>query len=322
MTFLEFLELKHYGKLEKQYVIDCANQSAEFSSKWLVHSIRSQCSALEMAIVIAANLKWNTSTLQSFEHSLNLIIGTIDFKISKEIIDTCNTANKSINCNKQDKQKQLLGSFLALTNLIEKKSNLDPSKYTCQLPAIPKIIDEILTSCEPHLKEVSLFGNEGKNSKDENIRNNSHFPTPLPNDSLALALLERLLAIATGEPIEFAEPPVILKYNVGEYYKWHFDFIYPHTKEISDHINQFGQRVKTAIFYFNDDFKGGDTEFKIPFISVPPKKGHALIFNNSLKDGSRDSSSIHRGSTVTEGNKWIMTLWFRNKSFWLRSGLL
>jgi hypothetical protein len=323
MNFHELLELKYFGKLDQKTIFYHANTNAEFSNKWLVHAIRSECSQAELASAIAASLKWDTQSLRSLNGYLDSLIEKIKISHSNLPVETsCLLSQEMITNFCHDKQKELLKKLNVLSLNIGKKKVLDDNKFTCNIAMPTNQISEILNSCAPQLKSVSLFGNEGGDSKDENIRNNTHFPTPLPNDSMALALLENLLAKAAEEPISFSEPPVILRYQTGQYYKWHYDYIHPHTQEIENHINQFGQRTKTAIFYFNDNFIGGETEFKKPYLSVSPEKNKVLIFKNCNKGFARDPSSIHRGNTVTEGDKWIMTLWFRNKPFWLRTGLL
>ncbi len=319
--FLELLEDKHFGKLEQSKVFRLANGNANFSNLWLVHAIRSNCTLVELALAVAANIKWNTPALETLESHLS-IANNEETPLSSELEAAIIYSKEIINDFCEKRQRAVLVSLQSLTEYDLEETALDAHKYTCNMPINSAQVSNIVESCRPHLKDASLFGGEGKNSKNQNIRNNTHFPTPMPNDSMALALLERLLAKAAKLPIAFAEPPVVLRYLPGQYYKWHYDHIYPHTEDIQKHIAQFGQRVKTAIFYCNDDYIGGETEFKQPFISVPPKSSKALVFDNCDELEKRDSTSIHRGNAVTSGEKWIVTLWFRNKPFWLRSGLL
>ncbi|WP_158088523.1 prolyl hydroxylase family protein [Colwellia polaris] len=319
--FLALLEDKHFGKLDPSTVFRLANSNAEFSNLWLVHSIRSDCSIKELALAVAANIHWDTPAIRSLEHYIEVesdISAELDSKTEEAITYSAEIINKF----SLSRQRQLLIKLQTMTDLISAPDIIGNNKYTHNMPFKVEQLNNIITHCAPLLKDVSLFGGEGKNSKNENIRNNSHYPTPLPNDSMALALLENLLAKSAGIPITFAEPPVVLKYLPEQYYQWHYDHIYPHTASIAQHISQFGQRVKTAIFYLNDDFTGGETEFKTPLITVKPACNKVLIFDNCDHEENRDVSSIHRGKSVTTGEKWIVTLWFRNKPFWLRSGLL
>lgn len=318
---LKLLEDKHFGKLDSKTIYSLANTNVDFSNLWLVHAIRSDCSLNELALAIAANIKWNTVALIALESYLAVGRYTLP-TIPKDIEDAIAFSKEIISEFDAPRQAKLL---MQIHTVNDKPSLIEPlgnNKYTVKIPATNEQIGQIIKTCTPHLINVSLFGNEGKNSKDESIRNNMHYPTPLPNDSIALALLERYLANASDISIAFAEPPVVLRYQPEQYYQWHYDYIYPHTNEIKQHLSQFGQRQKTAIFYLNDNFSGGETEFKKPFISVQPTKNRALVFDNCDALETRDTSSIHRGKSVTSGEKWIVTLWFRNKPFWLRQGLL
>lgn len=318
---LELLEDKHFGRLDHQTVFKLANNDAKFANLWLVHSMRSDCPFVELALAVAANIKWNTAALNTLEHYLNS--GFYSTKeASSELTEAIAYSKEIISDFCEVRHEALLFSLQAFLDAPAKATPVDATKYTCNIPFCAEQADNILTTFAPLLKDVSLFGGEGKQSKNKNIRNNTHFPTPLPNDSMQLALLENLLTKAANLPISFAEPPVVLRYQPGQYYHWHYDFIYPHTEDIKQHIAQFGQRIKTAIFYLNDGFTGGETEFKEPFISISPKRNKALFFDNCDEFEQRDITSIHRGTPIESGEKWIITLWFRNKPFWLRSGLL
>ena len=318
---LALLEDKHFGKLDPKTVFKLANSNAEFSNLWLVHSIRSNCSIKELSLAIAASIQWNTPAIKSLEAFID-VKSDIAIELDNESNDAIAYSELMINNFCTKRQRSVLSQLVAMADLVSPPELIGTNKSTYNMPFKAEQLNTIISTCAPLLKDVSLFGGEGKNSKNEKIRNNTHYPTPLPNDSVALALLENLLAKAAGLPISFAEPPVVLKYQPEQYYQWHYDHIYPHTDSIAQHISQFGQRVKTAIFYLNDGFTGGETEFKTPLISVQPQMNKTLIFDNCDKDENRDVSSIHRGKAVTAGEKWIVTLWFRNKPFWLRAGLL
>jgi prolyl 4-hydroxylase len=183
------------------------------------------------------------------------------------------------------------------------------------------IHQKIINDTEPLLQDVTLFGKSESKGKDSSIRNNFHYPNSIPNNSIELALLERHICKTANISIEYAEPPVILRYEPGQYYKWHYDFIYPHSPEIKNQINQFGQRESTGIYYLSDNCEGGETEFKNLNVSIKPKSGNLVFFKNSDSDGNRNNNSLHKGAEVTKGTKWIVTLWFRSKPYWLRTGL-
>ena len=77
---------------------------------------------------------------------------------------------------------------------------------------------------------------------------------------------------------------------------------------------------KTIILNLNEGFKGGETAFKFWELEVSAKAGQLIQFNNML-DTKVDKSSVHSGKPVIDGEKWICTLWFREKPFWLRASI-
>jgi len=321
MKLKHLLEEKHFNRLTNDKVFNLANTDADFCAQWLIHSIRSNAKTFELILAIGFADKWKLEILSTLEKYL------INIPTSNDIND------EDIN-DKILKVESLSGnvSIARITHIFSKlnvygsqQSNIiqhNETIKTSKSALLENCHQKITSDAKPHLKDVTLFGKQDQGSTNKSIRNNRHFPTPLPNNSIELALLERCMSEHANTSIEFAEPPVILQYTAGQYYKWHYDHIYPHNQTIQKQIEQFGQRVKTAIYYLNDDFIGGATEFKHPYIQVKPQSGNILTFDNTDESGQRLKESLHKGSEVTEGTKWIITLWFRNKPFWLRAGLL
>lgn len=100
-------------------------------------------------------------------------------------------------------------------------------------------------------------------------------------------------------------------YNVGEYYKPHFDFFPPGTPQYKTHCHKRGQRSWTCMIYLNDECEGGHTRFTKLNIAVKPQTGKALFWNNLLPNGDPNIHSIHFAEPVTKGHKTVITKWFR-----------
>jgi prolyl 4-hydroxylase len=64
------------------------------------------------------------------------------------------------------------------------------------------------------------------------------------------------------------------------------------------------------MIYLNDVPKGGTTEFKKLKEECVPKKGRAVVWSSLNEDGSIDHDTLHCGTPVLEGEKWITTTWF------------
>ena len=115
----------------------------------------------------------------------------------------------------------------------------------------------------------------------------------------------------TGLDIDQQETIHIVKYDVGGEYKEHHDFFHPNTDYYDNVIKMGGQRVYSCLFYLNNGFQGGETEFPIKKIKVTPKLGRLLIWKNKKQDGSLDYESLHAGLPVISGAKWIAIVWVR-----------
>ena len=87
----------------------------------------------------------------------------------------------------------------------------------------------------------------------------------------------------------------------GEYYKWHHDC----TGKYNNYEKYLYLRIYTYIFYLNDNFKGGRTQF-FPHLKEPyniiPEKGKLILF-------PANTMWLHQGETVEEGNKYLTTGW-------------
>ena len=127
--------------------------------------------------------------------------------------------------------------------------------------------------------------------------------------------IKKLISDKTGLPTEHQEQIHVVKYNVGGEYKTHHDFFHPNTDYYDDTMKSGGQRVYSCLFYLNDGFEGGETEFPIKKIKVTPKTGRLLIWSNINPDGKLDDESLHAGLPVISGTKWIAIIWVREKSF-------
>lgn len=57
------------------------------------------------------------------------------------------------------------------------------------------------------------------------------------------------------------------------------------------------------MFYLNDDFEGGETEFLYYHKRITPKQGTLLLWPAGL-------THCHRGGLVTKGMKYVVTGWF------------
>ena len=116
-----------------------------------------------------------------------------------------------------------------------------------------------------------------------------------------------------GIRIPYSEGIQAQKYDVGQEFKAHTDFFDPGTEEYEMHTREKGNRTWTFMIYLNDVAKGGGTQFVRLGKTILPKKGMAVIWNNLHPDGRRNQDSMHWGMPVEEGQKFIITKWFRER---------
>jgi prolyl 4-hydroxylase len=130
-----------------------------------------------------------------------------------------------------------------------------------------------------------------------------------------IARIEARIAELTGCPVERGEPIQVLHYRPGTEYKPHFDYFDPEDGGNRKVLEMGGQRVGTLIMYLNDVEGGGSTVFPDIGMDVLPRRGNAVFFAYSDDEGRLDPRTLHGGSPVAAGEKWIATKWLRQREY-------
>lgn len=130
-----------------------------------------------------------------------------------------------------------------------------------------------------------------------------------------LQRIERRISELIDCPIEQGEPIQVLHYEPGGEYKPHYDYFDPAHPGNQEVLAQGGQRIATLIMYLNDVTRGGSTVFPEIGLDVLPRKGHAVYFAYCDDAGALDVRTLHGGSPVQSGEKWIATKWFRQQPY-------
>jgi prolyl 4-hydroxylase len=133
-------------------------------------------------------------------------------------------------------------------------------------------------------------------------------------EDISLLLAQRRMAALMGTTPAYSEPLHLLRYQNGQEYKPHRDYL-PPSLILPVEQGGPGQRESTAIVYLNDMKNGGETEFLEINKKIAPKTGRVLGFRNLLPDGSPDTRTLHAGLPVKFGTKWIATLWIHQGVF-------
>lgn len=126
--------------------------------------------------------------------------------------------------------------------------------------------------------------------------------------------LEQKLSPLVGMDPSLSEPPQGQKYSPGQYFRAHRDFFYPGTKEYDTYATVGGQRTWTVMVYLNTCLEGGETVFHDIGRSFQPTRGTVIAWNNLHADGYPNYMTMHESMPVIEGEKYIITKWYRDQT--------
>lgn len=132
-------------------------------------------------------------------------------------------------------------------------------------------------------------------------------------DAPVVTQVENRIARTLGLNLAFSEVMQGQKYRVGEQFKSHSDYFEPGGKTYFKYAKDKGQRTWTFMIYLNDTPKGGGTCFTKLDQTYYPKTGTAVIWNNLYSTGRANPATFHQGMPVEEGEKFIITKWFRER---------
>nr|WP_090749600.1 2OG-Fe(II) oxygenase [Mesobacillus persicus] len=118
--------------------------------------------------------------------------------------------------------------------------------------------------------------------------------------------VEKRISTIMNIPVEHGEGLQILKYQIGQEYKAHFDF-FSGARPVSN------PRISTLVMYLNDVELGGETYFPKLNLSVSPQKGMAVYFEYFYNDQMLNDLTLHGGAPVIIGDKWAATQWMRRQ---------
>ncbi|WP_416831397.1 MAG: prolyl hydroxylase family protein [Erythrobacter sp.] len=135
-----------------------------------------------------------------------------------------------------------------------------------------------------------------------------------PHDSFVKGISRRIddllgLPSAIGEAIQGQ------RYLPGQQFKPHNDWFYTSERYWQDERKRGGQRSWTTMAFLNDVEEGGETHFTHIGIKIEPKPSVLLIWNNALPDGTPNEDTMHAGTPVIKGSKYVITKWYRTRTW-------
>lgn len=166
--------------------------------------------------------------------------------------------------------------------------------------------DELVEIIKKHLRPSTLTTQD----VDKYFRTSSTCDMSLL-DYAAVPRIDQKIAAALGINTSHSEGIQAQRYEVGQQFKEHTDFFESGTEEFAKYGVPKGNRTWTFMIYLNDTPKGGGTDFPKIGRTFYPKKGTAVIWNSLNADGTPNRYSAHHGMPVEEGEKIVITKWFR-----------
>ncbi len=130
-----------------------------------------------------------------------------------------------------------------------------------------------------------------------------------------IARVENRMSDILGIENEFSETMQGQRYQVGQEFKAHHDFFHPSQDYWQEEGPAGGQRTWTAMIFLNVPEEGGETEFPNLRIGVRPQAGMMLIWNNACLDGTLNYKTLHSGTPVRAGTKYVITKWYRQNNW-------
>ena len=172
--------------------------------------------------------------------------------------------------------------------------------------------DQLVESARPKLKRSQTVDIKTGGEEVNDVRTSNGMFFQIGQNEI-VKKLESRIATLVNWPIEKGEGLQILQYKPGAEYKPHYDYFDPNLSSSAIALKNGGQRVGTFIIYLHEPEQGGGTVFPDINLEVIPRKGNAVFF--SYEEDSPESKTLHGGSPVIKGEKWIATKWLRERTF-------
>ena len=166
---------------------------------------------------------------------------------------------------------------------------------------------------EKHIKDT-MNPDSGFQSRQESY---AQVTEQVENRGISLGMDPRHYDILCDAIVKYCKIPYthieacdIYNYEEGQFLDLHHD--YPYDPSRINYYKHGGDRVGTGIFYLNDDFIGGTTNFPKLGVNITPKKGSLLYFKQNY-DEATNWSTIHQSTEIIQGCKWIASCFFADR---------
>ena len=175
---------------------------------------------------------------------------------------------------------------------------------------------DIIKLCDPYFHSSTLSANSTGTRiyEDNKFRSSStcHYHDLPVNERKLWDKIETKICDMIKLSPSSAEHLQLQRYRRGNQFKPHCDGF---THLPKDKYFSLGNRTWTIMVYLNTVEDGGETHFEHLNLKIKPETGMAVVWYNLLPNGNVNYDTLHEGCPVLKGEKYIITKWFRQKSF-------
>ena len=135
-------------------------------------------------------------------------------------------------------------------------------------------------------------------------------------DETVRRIEDRISSLVGIDPAygEFAQGQ---RYETGQQFKAHHDYLREDQPYWDRQRMIGGQRTWTVMVFLNAPEQGGETYFPRLDLTITPRQGSLVAWNNLDRRGAPNPATLHQGRLVTSGRKYIITKWYRQRPWGL-----
>lgn len=179
-------------------------------------------------------------------------------------------------------------------------------RYPGVLP--PRVLDALIQLASPLVRRSQIVDARTGEMRPDPMRTSWHVTFGPRQHDHVIEAIEQCIRRVSGLSALNGEFLQILRYRVGEEFRPHVDYF---NDDAHPALVDGGQRAQTVLIYLNDQYAGGATSFPKLQLVVQGRRGDLLHFHNVDGDGRGHKDSLHAGTPVTQGEKWLLSKWIR-----------
>jgi prolyl 4-hydroxylase len=179
----------------------------------------------------------------------------------------------------------------------------------------PFALDAVIQLAAPLVRRSEIVDARTGEVRADPMRTSSHVTLAPRQHDHVLEAIEQCIARVSGVPALHGEFLQILRYRVGEEFRPHVDYFNETGEAAYRSLADGGQRAQTVLIYLNDGYAGGTTSFPKLGLDIQGRRGDILHFHNLAADGLGHRDSLHAGTPVTGGEKWLLSKWIRSEPY-------